>query len=629
VAQGQNSEKLANKMTDVVPENGLLKQETIAGEEQPVVVTPVQDTFESLSSVEDLKDENKVNALILDESKKRSDETFISDNTDNVEVDTVAEAEKSLLLLPANELDVNAAILEPIFEPAKELSRIISLESYEKEITHDILSDDVWKEIKEDLTASSTEESIVEDSEVRPDNQELIDSALDYWQLSNDFQEDGELENTIGALDKAYSLILKIDEEDEPEILQQKDDLRIAISRRIIDVYSSRYTFSNGTHRAIPLEMNEHVKKAIDLFKGRSRKYFLDSYVRSGKYRPAIVLALKEAGLPEELSWLPLIESGFKIRALSSARALGIWQFIASTGYKFGLKRDTWIDERMDPVKSTKAAVAYLTELHKIFGDWTTALAAYNCGEGRVLRNINSQKIGYLDNFWDFYTKLPSETAFYVPKFLAVLHIVNHPDAYGFELPPLDDELRVNAVTINKQVSLKTVAKTINISFKELKNLNPELRQGITPSPPYSIKIPEEKSELLLANIDKIPVYVPAVQQHVIYRVRKGDSLYMIAKRYKTTVRSIMRINRLRKRRYIKVGWKLKIPTHVDRRVAASSPSIGKGREMKYTVRKGDSPYLIAKQYNMRLLDFLTLNSLTSKSTIYPGQKLVVQKKRF
>ena len=171
-----------------------------------------------------------------------------------------------------------------------------------------------------------------------------------------------------------------------------------------------------------------------------------------------IVGALKEAGLPEELAWLPLIESGFKTRAFSSARALGLWQFIPSTGYKFGLKRDTWIDERLNQEKATKAAIAYLKELHQIFGDWTTVLAGYNCGEGRVLKRIRNQKINYLDNFWDLYTQLPRETARYVPRFLATLHILKDPAGYGFILGEPDAPVSYETVNIQKSVQLKEVA---------------------------------------------------------------------------------------------------------------------------------------------------------------------------
>ncbi|MFC1868918.1 LysM peptidoglycan-binding domain-containing protein [Thermodesulfobacteriota bacterium] len=518
-------------------------------------------------------------------------------------------------------------------------------------------------------------------------DQELIDSALDYCQASNDFWEQGDLDNAIDALDKAYSLALKVDGANDPEVLQQKEDIRFTISKRIIEVYASRFTVANGSHKAIPLDMNRHVQKALNLFKGRERKFFLAAYARSGRYRPAIVKSLKNAGLPEELSWLPFIESGFKVRALSRARALGMWQFIASTGYRFGLKRDTWIDDRMNPEKSTKAAIGYLTELHQIFGDWTTVLAAYNCGERRVLRLIKSQKINYLDNFWDLYKKLPRETAFYVPKFLAVLHILNDPQAHGFELPPLLKEIEFEEVTINKQILLKTIARRLDMDYNILKDLNPELRQNITPKTPYALKVPTGKEEVLLAKLNDIPAWRPPVRPYVEHRVRSGESLSVIANRYKTSIRAIMNTNGLRRKDYLKVGWKLKIPTRNVSTSVESSPSsystsskrklteyvvkkgdslwkianryhttvnairslnrlqrsnlqIGQvlmisaglsdsepGKTRKYRVRKGDSPYLIAKRHQMNLHEFLKINNLTPGSTIFPGQmvRIIVQ----
>ena len=517
-------------------------------------------------------------------------------------------------------------------------------------------------------------------------NQEMLDSALGFCEAANDFWEQGDLENAIDALDEAYYLILQVKPDQDPKILQQTEDLRFTISKRIIEVYSSRFTVANGYHNAIPLVMNTHVEKAINLFTGREKNFFINAYRRSGRYRPYIVSCLKEEGLPEELSWLPFIESGFKIRALSRARALGMWQFIASTGHKFGLKRDTWVDERMDPEKSTKAAIAYLKELHHIFGDWTTVLAAYNCGEGLVLRRIRTQRINYLDNFWDLYKRLPSETAFYVPKFLAVLHILNNPEAYGFTLPPVDPEIKTENVTINKQVHLKTMAKYLEISYKSLKDLNPELRHYSTPNRPYAIKVPKGKKVVLLAKISQIPAWHPPVPTHVAHRVRRGESLSTIARRYKTSIRAIMAANNLRSSHYIKAGWKLKIPvkaTYASRQKTPSTvqASKAKGQIVKYVVKKGDSlwkvanrfgtttraiqrrnklnnthlkirqvlmiprglttfekmrtktykvlkgdsPYRIAQKSHMNLSQFLRLNKLTPRSTIYPGQLLLVK----
>ena len=512
--------------------------------------------------------------------------------------------------------------------------------------------------------------------------QELIDAALAYCQASNDFWQQGELDNAIDALDKAYSLVLQIDGVDT-ELLQEKDDLRITISKRIIEVYSSRFTVANGTHKAIPLVMNSYVENALASFKGKERDFFLEAYAHSGKYRPAIVRALNEAGLPEELSWLPLIESGFRVKALSKARALGMWQFIASTGYKYGLTRDTYIDERMDPEKSTKAAISYLTELHKIFGDWITALAAYNCGEMRVLKLINSQKINYLDNFWDLYQKLPSETASYVPRFLAVLHILNNPEEHGFTLPPLESEIEYENVTINKQVQLNTISEHLDMNINDLKDLNPELRQDITPKTAYPLKVIKGKGELLLSELDNIPAYRPPVARSMEHRVRSGETLSVIAERYKTSIKAIMDMNGLKDKNYLKVGWKLKIPTgkgYISSTESTSSPVIsgkdtaqyivkegdslwkianrynttvnaikdlnglkssnlqigqvliissgitasGSPNTQEYIVKEGDSPYLIAQRNQMNLSDFLDLNNLTPQSTIFPGQRVLV-----
>ncbi len=528
------------------------------------------------------------------------------------------------------------------------------------------------------------ENNIAENSSPEKKMQPIFDEALVFCQASQDFWQKGELENALEALDHAYSLILEIDNNDIPKLIQQKEDLRFMISKRILEIYASRNIVVNGNHNAIPMVMNKHIRNEINRFtKKGEKKFFIESYKRSGKYRSQIVSALKKAGLPVELSWLPLIESGFKVNALSKARALGLWQFIPSTGYKFGLKRNKYIDGRLDPVKSTKAAIEYLSELHHIFGDWATVLAAYNCGEGKVLRVIRNQNINYLDNFWDLYERLPQETARYVPRFMATLHIIKNLEKYGLDSIPVDKPLEYEIINVSKQVHLRNVAKKIGVTEKTLRKLNPELRYRILPKDNYPLRVPSGKGQVLLAKLDEIPVSHPPQRAYVYHRIKSGESLSTIARRYRCSMRSIMRANNLRRSSFIIAGKKLKIPrrgtivyrskkynrikyantsSHVVKsgdslwiiakqystttkkirelnNLSTTNLHIGqvlKIRERKedrpageylktYLVKRGDSPFKIAQLYKMPLERFMHINRLTPRNKIYPGQRLYVE----
>jgi membrane-bound lytic murein transglycosylase D len=452
-----------------------------------------------------------------------------------------------------------------------------------------------------------------------------LDDALELCELSQDYWQQGELEKAVDALDRAYALILSVDTSDQPKLIQQKEDLRFMISKRILEIYASRNIVVNGNHNAIPIVVNRHVQSEIDLFTKRGeRTFFIESLKRSGRYRDRIVSALKEAGLPEELSWLPLIESGFKTHALSRSRALGLWQFIPSTGYKFGLQRDKFIDERMDPAKATRAAIDYLKELHSMFGDWSTVLAAYNCGEGRVLRVIRSQNINYLDNFWDLYEKLPRETARYVPRFLATLHVLNNLETYGMDQIIVDPPLEFESVFVNKQVSLKNIAKAIGVKEKELKDLNPELRYKILPGDSYSLRIPSGNAKLLLSQIDDMPVSRPPQRAYVYHRVRQGETLSVIARKYRTSVGRIMRANKMSRSNYIVAGKRLKIPQRgYKKQPVKVIPKPRNGQALNHIVRKGDSLYIIAKQYGTRTKIIQELNNLKT-TTLHIGQVLTI-----
>lgn len=471
------------------------------------------------------------------------------------------------------------------------------------------------------ITLTEEKAAPEEEAESQDPNEELLNAALDFYKASQDYWGEGNLENAIGSLDQAYSLILQVNAEEQAELVQQKEDLRFMVSKRILEIYASRHTAISGSHKAIPLVRNEHVEKEIRQFQEMEREFFLQSYARSGRYRKEIVKALREAGLPEELSWLPLIESGFKVNALSRARALGLWQFIPSTGYKFGLSRDTWIDERLDPGKSTAAAIAYLKELHQIFGDWMTVLAAYNCGEGTVLRVIREQQVSYLDNFWDLYERLPRETSRYVPRFLAVLHILKDPGAHGFSLEDTESPIPYETVTVEKSVRLKDLAKKLKLNAGELIALNPELRLQSTPGESYDLKIPPGSGEALLAAVDELPKWSPPKRQYAYHRVRRGETLSLIALRYHTTITAIARANHIRRNGIIRAGKLLKIPRRGTYR---SSVRYRLSSDGKYRVRRGDSLWLLARRFGTSMGKIKKLNDLSS-TELYVGQVLTIR----
>jgi membrane-bound lytic murein transglycosylase D len=326
--------------------------------------------------------------------------------------------------------------------------------------------------------------------------------------------------------------------------------------------------------------------------------------------------------MPEQLSWLPLVESGFKVRAFSKARALGLWQFISSTGLRYGLSRDYWVDERMDPRKSTKAAIQYLIELEGLFGDWDTALAAYNCGERRVLSVIDAQSNDYLDDFWDIYELLPRETRRYVPRFLATLLILDDPDKYGFSLPKPDSPLKFEMVSLDRQLELGALDRALGLRKGTLQELNPVLRRGVTPEGTYLLNVPPGAAPTLTAKLDEIPRWVATKETYVVHRVRRGETVGGIAARYGTSVSAIARANNMRNANRIRPGQKLRVPSRRATAVASSTTTAGApSRTIRYTVQHGDSLWRLAKRFGTTVDEIKRANGLRS-NRLSIGQKL-------
>jgi len=392
----------------------------------------------------------------------------------------------------------------------------------------------------------------------KDDAASLLEEALLSYQEAKLARERGDLDAALKELDRAYGIILKVSLAPDSPLIQEKNNLRLLIAQRIQEIYASSHNPINGNHKSIPLVENKYVLQEIESFKTRERKEFEAAYMRSGLYREYIVEELKKAGLPEELRWLPVIESWYMVRALSISRALGLWQFIATTGYRYGLVRDKFIDERMDPYKSTQAAIKYLTELHSFFGEWTTALAGYNCGEIRVQNVINTQRINYMDNFWDLFERLPYQTSRFVPRFIAAALIINYPEKYGFTLPAPYAPLRFETIAINHPTKLSTISTALGLESSELEYLNPELRFASTPDREYQLRVPVGYAEKALQAISNLPKFMPP--EYPVHTVRPGETLSQIARKYGTSAQAIARLNGLQNSYLIYPGQRLRIP---------------------------------------------------------------------
>ncbi len=390
---------------------------------------------------------------------------------------------------------------------------------------------------------------------------------------------------------------------------------------RFVDVLNSDWeptaqeTFSE--YGTIPLVINDAVDKNLRYFQEGIADRFQSYLDRFHHYKEIVEPIFREFGLPTELMYLSLVESGFNPRAFSRARASGPWQFMKATGRMYKLNVSWYVDERRDPIKSTVAAAHHLRDLYDRFGSWPLALAAYNAGSGKVSRAI--RKTGTRD-FWKIRRTwyIRRETKDYVPRFIAATLIAKNPTAYGF-LAPEGDRHEFEEVLIGKPVQLSAISKQTGISFEELKRLNPELRRNIVPrakSPGYHLKVPVGLASLVAAHHATLPVWTqPPPPPTQWYRVRRGDSLSVVARRFGMKVRQLKNMNHLSSN-LIRVGAKLRVRTGVDDEVDLTATW--------YRVRYGDSLGKIAHRFRTSVRQIKKLNNL-STHLIYPGDRLRVQ----
>ncbi|KAF2394536.1 MULTISPECIES: transglycosylase SLT domain-containing protein [Pseudomonas] len=378
---------------------------------------------------------------------------------------------------------------------------------------------------------------------------------------------------------------------------------------------------------------------------------------RGSLYIHYIIERLEERNMPLELALLPVIESAYNPMAYSRADAVGLWQFIPSTGRYYNLRQTRFYDGRRDITASTTAAMDYLTRLHDMFnGDWLLALAAYNAGEGTVSRAIErNEKLGLPTDYWNL--PLPAETQAYVPKLLALSQVVLAPEAYGVNLNPIANEPYFQVVEINQRMDLSKVAAVANIDEDELFQLNPAFKQRTTIDGPQHLLVPTSKAQLLTASLSTMrpeelissrplkPVFEGADDNEIAklkraYRVKRGDNLAAIAKANKVDVKDLQRWNKMTGKN-LKVGQTLVMQDNTKRSagrintvVAASGKSKGKDTgktvaktQQTYKVQQGDSLYMVAKRFNVEMQHLKRWNPRVGQA-LKPGQMLTVSSPR-
>jgi membrane-bound lytic murein transglycosylase D len=475
--------------------------------------------------------------------------------------------------------------------------------------------------VDEDFARLSLDRMLLADSLlVRGSPRQILQEAHRRLDIALKSLAKGDTVATRIVIDDILGLMVALSDANDPAIARGRDDMIKRLST-LIHSLQSEHRMGIVLKGEIPRVINDRVEKQLKWYKQKNPEGLRVSYARSGRYGAMVRRELAIRGLPQELQWLPIVESAYHPLAYSWANAAGLWQFIPETGKRYGLTQTSWVDDRMDPYKATSAAVAYLSDLYDMFGDWLLALAAYNCGEERVLRAIN--RYGTQD-FWAL--KLPRETADYVPRFLAAITILAHPEQYGLTLPDPLPPYVFEEARLEKSIALADAARVLGISHDQLKAMNTGIRNGVTPPGGYDLRVPLGTSSILLARLADIPEgnHTPQPEGRS-YKVRRGDTLARIASRFGTSVTRLKQLNKLRGT-LIRVGQTLHVPgkgyddtavASAETRKPASSSSSEKtaqasGGHVSYKVRRGDTLFSIAQKHGTTVDALIRANRLRS-----------------
>lgn len=401
--------------------------------------------------------------------------------------------------------------------------------------------------------------------------------------------------------------------------------------------------------KRIPLIYNDKVHAFINYFTVKDREYTRMMMRRKNLYFPLFEKYLAKYGMPDELKYLSIIESGLNPRAVSRARAVGLWQFMSATGKYYGLHNDWYIDERMDPEKSTDAACRYLRDLYGMFHDWELALAAYNTGPGNVKRAI--RRSGYKKTFWDIYAFLPRETRSYVPQFVAIIYTMNYLDEHNFIHEGEEMLVHSDTLKVNKFLNFETLASLTGACVEDLQKLNPAIQRNAVPETGKSFVIHVPKQSKVMLDLNRVAILDSASKvgkkelellakntagstygrDRVVYKVRSGDVLGSIAMRHGVKVSDLKKWNNL-KSNTIRSGQRLTVwikPSLRNTAIASGGRSGNKtdltlSGSKTYTVQPGDTLWDITKKFDGLTIEKIKSLNKLSNNKIQVGQKLIV-----
>ncbi|WP_457576649.1 LysM peptidoglycan-binding domain-containing protein [Desulfomarina sp.] len=376
-----------------------------------------------------------------------------------------------------------------------------------------------------------------------------------------------------------------------------------------------------------PVVLNKQVNMYLELFQNKQRKQFARWLARSTKYKPLMEKTFREAGLPLDLIYLSMIESGFYQRAYSRSHAVGLWQFMRGTGRQYHLRIDRYVDERRDAEKSTKAAANYLLDLYREFGDWHLAVAAYNGGPGKIRSGLKKYKAA---NFWELadHRFLRLETKRYVPKLIAAILIAKEPAKYGFTNISYQKPLQYDTIKVGPGMKLDAIAMISNSSIKAIKSLNQELRQSRTPlnRASYTVHIPPFTRKIAEKNLPRLHSIVSTGFK--THKIRKGETLSKICRKYGVNKTTILKVNNLRTRKLI-VGRNLRIPYSTITyqllpKGSKNALAAYKDSLILHRIKPGETVSKIAFKYGVPPEMIVEWNGLKSVHRIRAGQQLAL-----